>query len=508
MKNYLLGIDAGSSSVKSVLFDTKGNTLASASEQNRRVEVTEESRRLGFQEVDADVIWDSTRNCIHEVIRKSGINASEIAAVGICSFGNGVLIVDKNGRPNAKGALSQDYRAAKILEKYRQDGSLDKINKIISGTLFAGEPGPILRWYKENRPDIYNHIGSVLLCKDYLIYKLTGALSADINCFGGSALLDLSTFQYSRELMNLFGIPEMYDKLPKLRKSASIAGMVSEEAAGSTGLSAGTPVAAGMMDILACLVGAGAADEGIVTIVAGTWCINETQSAKIIPGASANQPSLGNGLYLNCSYTGASAINFDWFSKALGGTAQMEASKRSISNYEVLDEMIGQMSPDQTEILFHPFVAQPSVHPNAKANFFNIDQNSTYHEMVYAVAEGIVFLHKWHIDFLRNAGCKITSARLTGGIARSRVWAQLFADILQIPVEVVDCEEVGALGVAITAGIGAQVYRDYQDGFRQAVRIRSRFNPSARHQSDFETRYHEWERLMYCLKPYWDTISV
>ncbi|TQI68329.1 FGGY-family carbohydrate kinase [Clostridium sp. KNHs216] len=504
MKKYLLGIDAGSSSVKSVLFDTKGNALASASEQNRRVEVTEESRRLGFEEVDADGIWDSTKNCIHEVIRKSGIDASEIAAVGICSFGNGVLIVDENGRPNAKGALSQDYRAAKILETYRQEGSLDKINHIIAGTLFAGEPGPILRWYKENRPDIYSHIGSILLCKDYLIYKLTGELSADINCFGGSALLDLSTFQYSRELMNLYGIPEMYDKLPKLRESASIAGTVTEKAAGYTGLSVGTPVAAGMMDILACLVGAGAADEGVVTIVAGTWCINETQSTKIIPGASANQPSLGKGLYLNCSYTGASAINFDWFGKALGGTAQMEAVKRSVSHYDILDEMIGQMSPDQTEVLFHPFVAQPSVHPNAKANFFNIDQNTSYREVVYAVAEGIVFLHKWHIDFLRNTGCKITSARLTGGIAKSPVWAQLFADILQIPVEVVDCDEVGALGAAITAGVGAKTYQDYQDGFRQAVRIRARFNSSSRYLPDFEVRYREWEHLMRCLKPYWD----
>lgn len=504
MKKYLLGIDAGSSSVKSVLFDLDGHIIASDSKHNKREEVTEETRRLGVEEIDANNIWHSAETCVGRVIRESGIDAKQIAAVGICSFGNGIVTIDREGNPAAKAALSQDYRANKIIEAYRREGKLDRINQIISGTLFAGEPGPILRWYKENRPEIYHRIDGVLTCKDFLVFKLIGELSADINCFGGSSLLDLKTFGYSRELMNLYGVPEMYEKLPKLHESSEIAGTVSEEAAKQTGLAAGTPVAAGMMDILACLVGAGASAEGIVTIVAGTWCINETQSAKIIPGASANQPSLGKGLYLNCSYTGASAINYDWFTKALGGIALFEAQKRNISQYDYLDEVIAELSPEKTEVLFHPFVAQPSVHPNAKANFFNIDQNTSYGEMVYAVAEGVVFLHKWHIDFLRSRGCPVVLARLTGGIAHSSVWAQLFADILQIPVEVVESDEVGALGSAITAGITANVYRDYQDGFQHAVRIKARFEPSKKHAASFVERYREWEHLMNALTVYWE----
>lgn len=504
LKKYLLGIDAGSSSVKSVLFDLDGHIIASDSKHNKREEATEETKRLGIEEIDANNIWESTEACVGHVIQESGIDAKQIAAVGICSFGNGIVTIDREGNPAAKAVLSQDYRANRIVETYQQQGELDRINQIISGTLFAGEPGPILRWYKDNQPEIYHRISRILMCKDFLIFKLTGEVSADINCFGGSSLLDLKTFDYSHELMDLYGVPEMYGKLPKLHESSEIAGTVSEEAAKETGLAAGTPVAAGMMDILACLVGAGASAEGIVTIVAGTWCINETQSTKIIPGASSNQPSLGKGLYLNCSYTGASAINYDWFIKALGGTALVEAQKRNLSQYEYLDEVIGEMSPDKTEVLFHPFVAQPSVHPNAKANFFNIDQNTTYNEMVFAVAEGVVFLHKWHIDFLRDKGCTITSARLTGGIARSSVWAQLFADILQIPVEVVESDEVGALGSAITAGIAAKVYKDYQDGFQHAVRIKARFKPSTKHAEDFSKRYSEWIQLMNALMSYWD----
>jgi L-xylulokinase len=504
LKNYLLGIDAGSSSVKSVLFNREGNMVASSSQLNKYPKATEETKSLGIEEIDANSIWESTKTCIKNVIRESGIDSAEIAAVGICSFGNGIVTVDKSGNPAANAVFSLDHRASKIMEDYQKEGSLERINEIIAGTLFAGEPGPILRWYKENRPDIYNNIGCVFMCKDFLIFKLTGMKSGDINCFGGSSMMDLKKFSYSKELMDLYGIPEMYSKLPTLHKSCEIAGTVSKEAAAATGLVCGTPVSAGMMDILACLVGAGAASEGIATIVAGTWCINETQSTKIIPGASANQPALEKGLYLNCSYTGASAINYDWFIQALGGTALIEAQNRNISKYRVLDEIIGGMSPDKTDVIFHPFVAQPSVHTKAKAGFFNIDHNTSYKEMVYAVAEGVVFLHKWHINFLTNAGCTIKLARLTGGIAQSSEWAQLFADVLQIPVEVVESSQVGALGSAITAGIAANVYKDYQDGFKHAVRIKARYEPSDKYTDYFEKNYSEWKQLINVMIPYWN----
>jgi L-xylulokinase len=124
--------------------------------------------------------------------------------------------------------------------------------------------------------------------------------------------------------------------------------------------------------------------------------------------------------------------------------------------------------------------------------------------MVYAVAEGVAFLHKWHIDFLRNAGCNINLARLTGGIARSSEWDQLFADVLQIPVEVVESSEVGALGSAITAGIAAKVYNDYYDGFQHAVRVKKRYYPSLKYAKNFDQRYLEWHQLMKIMMFYWN----
>ena len=443
MESYLIGIDGGSTSIKTVLFDQRGKEIASASNPTMRLE----SHTPGFETFDVDRLWASTS--------------------AMCSFGNGLIILDRDGKSIAPGVFSQDYRANTIVEGYKREGSFDRINDIIKGTLYAGEPGPILRWFKDQKPEVYEKIGGILLFKDYLMYRLTG-------------VFELAT------------------------ESSQIVGRVTEKAADETGLKPGTSVVAGMMDVLACLVGAGATADGIVTAVAGTWCINETHSTRIIPGASANMPYLTKGEYLNCAFTGASGSNYEWFCKAMGGEAKYIAEKQGGSYYEVLNELIASVPIETSKVMYLPFVAQPSVHPNAKAEFFNIDQNTTYAELAYALAEGVAFMHRYHIRFLRDSGCKADVVRLTGGIAKSQVWARIFADIIELPIETVDCNEVGALGCAITAGVGTGLYKSYEEAFEQAVKINPPVTSHSENFELYEKRYQNWSRLIEIMNIYWN----
>ncbi|WP_326512436.1 FGGY-family carbohydrate kinase [Clostridium intestinale] len=504
MSKYLMGIDAGCTSTKAVIFDEFGNEITSSSTLSTRVK----PRGKGFEEFDVDALWRSTSKCIKEAVEKAKIDPKDITGIGVCSFGNGIVVLDKEGNAAAPGAFSHDYRANDIIDMYKKKGSYDKINEIIKGTLFAGEPGPLLCWFKKYEPEVYNKIGAVLMFKDLIMYRLTDVFATDANVFGGSSMMDLGKLEYSKELLDLYEIPEMYDKLPKLAiESSEIVGRVTKEASQLTGLAEGTPVVGGMMDILACLVGAGATAPGVITAIAGTWCINETHSENIIPGASANMPFLTRGKYLNCSFTGASGVNYEWFNRALGGTATLEANNRGVSPYKVLDELIDLVPVGKTQVIYHPFVAQPSVHENARANFFNIDQNTSYAEIAYSIVEGVAFMHRQHINFLKNSGCEAKVIRLTGGVARSKVWARVFADVLELPIEVVDCEEVGALGVAITAGVGAGLYDSYEDAFKKAVRIRKPFMPNIDTFDIYGKRFREWERLIEIMKIYWNEKS-
>lgn len=408
MEKYLMGIDAGNTSSKVVIFDLYGKMIATAATPSMHFK----RRGEGFEEFDVTELWNLISVCIKEAVEKAAVAPEQIAGVGVTSFGNGVVFLDKEGYAIAPGCFSQDYRANSIIEMYQREGTYEKINDIVKGTLFAGEPGPILRWYKENYREIYDQIGGILQFKDYIMYRLTNVFATDLNCFGGAFMVDMNTMDYSRELMDLYGIPELYDALPKLAtEPTEIVGTVTKEASEITGLAEGTPVAAGMMDILACLVGAGATGEEVYTAVAGSWCINETHSDRIIPNASSNMPYLKKGEYLNCSYTGASGSNYEWFTRILGGTA------------------------------------------------------------------------------------------------KSHVWNQIFANVLQVPIVGVDCEETGAQGVAIAAGIGAGVYKDYEDAFEKAVKVKEPVLPDDSTFPIYEKRYKEWCQLNEIMKTYWDEKS-
>ncbi len=503
MKQYLIGIDAGNTSSKVVIFDRNGTVVSTAATPSTKFK----KRGEGFEEFDVDELWNLIATCIQEAINLANIEAKDIKGIGVTSFGNGLVFVGKSGETIAPGCFSQDYRANDIIDLYKKEGTYDRINEIVKGTLFAGEPGPILRWYKEHERETYDKIGGILMFKDYIMYKLTGVFATDLNVFGGSFMVDMDTMEYSRELLELYGIEELYDALPKLaNEPTDIVGTVTNVAASVTGLMEGTPVAAGMMDILACLVGSGATGEGVYTGIAGSWCINETHSDKIIPNASSNMPYIYKGEYLNCSYTGASGTNYEWFTKALGGQAKLIANERNISFYQVLDELISSINPADSKVIFSPFVAQPSIHVNAKANFFNIDQNTSYAEICYAVAEGVAFIHKYHIDFLKAAGLPLKSIRFTGGTSKSPVWNQVFANVLQTPISGVDCDETGALGVAIVAGIGAGVYKDYEDAFACAVKIKDPVMPDESTYKVLEEKYKTWTRINEIMTAYWNEL--
>jgi len=496
---YLMGLDGGNTSVKAVIFNEKGETIASARSKAFRFE----SRGKGFAEFGVDELGDLAYSCIREAIYKANIDTKDIIGIGVTSFGNGLVVLDKDGNSIAPGAFSQDYRATDIVEKYKADGILDRINEITKGSVFAGEPGPILRWFKEYEPHVYEKIGSILMFKDYIVYRLTGVISTDANNFGGSNMLHTETLEYSKELLELYGIPEMYDKLPKLAiKPTEIVGIVTEEASMKTGLSAGTPVVAGMMDVFACLIGAGATGEGVLTAVGGSWSINLAHSNRLIPNASANMPYLRKGEYLHASWSGASGSNYEWFTKVLAGEAKLQAGEKG-DFFKVLDELVASVDIKKVNVFFHPFAAQPSVHTEAKANIFNADLNTTFAEIAYAVAEGIAFIHKYHMDFLRSY-VNAKKVRFTGGTARSRVIGQIFANVLELPVEVVDCEEVGALGCAITAGVATGVYKDFDDAFEKAVKVLPVINPNPETFKTYHRRYKEWTLLVEVMTAYWD----
>jgi len=347
-----------------------------------------------------------------------------------------------------------------------------------------------------------------LSCKDYIRYCLTGEIATDYSDISGTSLLNNNRRRYSRELLDRFDIPEVFDALPAIAEGFSIIGMVTAEAAAATGLAAGTPVAGGLLDVTACALGAGVIHPGQLCVIAGTWSINEIVTAEPMSDPDLYSNSIYTpDLWLVLEASATSASNLEWFITNFCAEEQAEAKQRGISVYDVCNEKVADVSPGSTPILFHPFLFGTNVQATARANFFGVTGWHTRAHFLRAIYEGVVFSHLNHVEKLRSAGAQMDSARLTGGGARSQLWSQMFADVLQLPIEIPEGGEIGARGAAMCAGIGVGAYSDFAHAVGQAVHVERRHEPNPSAIPAYRTRYAEYQNLLEVLRDSWNRLS-
>jgi L-xylulokinase len=504
MGQYFLGIDNGSTVSKAALFDLHGQEIAIAS-----CNADTEYPHPGWTERDMEMLWQSTASAIREVLANSGARPEDIVGIGNTGHGNGVYLLDKQGRPLRNGIQSMDSRAADVITEWNQRNLLSQVFPYTIQSLWPAQPNALLAWIKKNEPQNYERIGAILMCKDYIKYRLTGEITSDFTDMSASSLMDVRNKSYSRELMTLYDLSEIYEALPPLKHCFEVVGQVTRLASEETGLAAGTPVVGGIIDIDASAVGCGAVNAGQACIIAGTWSINEviTQDPLVDPNLFMTTLFAAPGLFLSTEASPTSATNLEWFVAQCCGDERVEAKRRGISVYEVCNEEVASLAPGSVNIIFHPFLYGSNVHPTARAGFYGVAGWHTRAHLLRALYEGVVFCHLSHIEKLRAAGAQFQSVRLTGGGSRSQVWTQIFADSIQVPMEISDGSELGARGAALSAGIGAGVYRDYAEAVEQAVSVLRVQEPIPANTPLYLARYTEYERMVKVMKTPWLDLS-
>ncbi len=504
MGQYLLGIDNGSTVSKAALFDLHGKEIATAS-----CKAETEYPHPGWTERDMEMLWQSTSSAIREVLAKSGAKPEEIAGIGNTGHGNGVYLLDKRGQPLRNGIQSMDSRAADIVNEWNHRDLHAQVFPFTIQSFWPAQPNALLVWIKKNERHHYERIGAILMVKDYIKFRLTGEITGDYTDMSATSLMDVRKGCYSRELMALYDLSEVYDALPPLKHSDEIVGQVTAAAAQETGLAAGTPVVGGLFDVDASAIGAGAINVNQACLVMGSWSINEviTQNPIVDPGLFMTTLFAIPGLFLTIEGSATSATNLEWFVNQCCGDERAEAKQRGISVYEVCNEEVASLPPGSTNIIFHPFLYGSNVQPTARAGFYGVAGWHTRAHLLRALYEGVVFGHLSHIEKLRAAGAQIDSARLTGGGSRSPVWSQMFADTIQVPMEVSDGNELGARGVALSAGVGAGVYRDYEEAVQEAVSVVRVHEPNPANTPLYLARYAEYGRLINVMQEPWEALN-
>ncbi|MAS37704.1 MAG: carbohydrate kinase [Anaerolineaceae bacterium] len=504
MARYLLGLDNGNTVCKAALFDLNGREIHATS---RRIDTLH--TRPGWTERDMDTVWQETATVIRDLIAGSGIRPDEIAGVGCTGHGNGLYLLDKTGQPLRNGIQSLDTRAASLLDEWIADDMPARAYPHIWQNFYAGQAPLLLAWLKRHEPDTYARIGTVLLCKDYINYCLTGERATDYSDMGTTALLRVPEKTWSPELLDLYGIAEIADALPRLAHSAEVTGTVTAQAAEATGLAVGTPVVAGMIDIDAGAIGVGVNRAGQACVIVGSWSINEV---------IADEPVVSRDLFLTAPFADpdrwliveastAGAANLDWFVSQFCAEEQREADSRGLSVFDVCGERVNSIPITDSVPVFHPFLYGSNVQATARAGFYGLVGWHTRAHVLRALYEGVVFSHLTHIERLRQAGAQFNVVRLTGGGARSAVWSQMFADVLNVPVEVTDCFESGTRGAALAAGIGAGIYASYAEAGEQSVIIEHVYQPNAARHAIYQGRYDHYREIETAMRTPWRKLN-
>ena len=505
MGEYLLGIDNGLTLSKAALFDLAGAKSRSPAGRSRC-----RYPKPGYTDRNMDTVWQTTAEAIREVIETSGIQPSEILAIGNSGHGNGLYMLDRDDKVFRPSIASMDGRAGDLVDEWLRPGGVhDQAFPYTLQGCWAAQPSVLLAWLKRHEPESYHRIGKVMLCTDYLKFCLTGEHTTDYSIISGSSLLESAKLGYSRELLEIYGIPEMFPALPRPVWGHEIAGRVTPKAARLTGLAAGTPVAGGLFDIDAAALGSGVINDGVLSLVAGTWSINQVITAEPIIDKRVFLCSLFAvpGMWLTLEASATSATNLEWFVTNFCAEEKAEAKARGISVYEVCNEKVASLPPGSVDIIFHPYLFGSDVQATARAGFYGLGAWHTKTHVLRALYEGVVYGHMHHIAKLRAAGARMELARITGGGSHSHVWTQMFADALQLPIEVSDGAEVAAHGVAMAAGISAGVYRDHADAVAQTVRLERRHEPNPDTAAAYQARYAEYENLLEAMKEPWNRLA-
>jgi L-xylulokinase len=501
MSGYVLGVDSGLTVTKAIVFDEDGTPRGTGS-----VPSEQSTPRPGWVEKDPDEQWAGAARAIGEALRDAEVPVAEIAAIGVTGHGDGLYVLDADRRPVRPAITSLDGRGNEVAARLEREGVAEEALELVGEAPFGVQPAVLAAWLKEHERHVYDRIAHVLFCKDWLKLRLTGEITTDPT-EASAGLTDLRTQRYAPEVLGLYGIPELEGALPPVVASYEVAGEVTAEAGAETGLRAGTPVVSGLHDCDASAVGSGGVRPGLLTMIAGTFSINE-----VISDDPVTDPRVlcrnwvEPGQWMNMGNSPASATNLEWFVRQLCPLEAERAQQEGTSPFGFVEGEVEGVLGDDTNAVFLPFLYGSADSPEASATLVGLKGWHTRGHVLRALFEGVAFNHRTHVDALRDHFA-ISEARLTGGGARSPIWSQTFANVLGLPVGIPAGEEAGALGAAICAGVAGDAFPSVAEGADRTVRLKRTFEPDPRRRDRLAETYETYLQLTKEMAPVWGRLA-
>lgn len=467
MEELLLGIDIGTSACKIGIFNKKGKVVAQSS-QSYPIYYP----NPGWVEQNPDEWWQSICSGIKECLEKAGTDPGRIAGIGIDGQGWSAIPVDKSGNCLANTPIWMDTRAKDIAERVTGEIGDERIFETAGNGFLPAYTTPKMLWFKEERPDIYKKTYKFLQSNGYIGYKLTGNMSID-RCQGyGIHFYNTKTFVYDESLAEDMGLS--LDKVPDIYPCHGIIGTVTKEAAHLTGLKEGTPVIAGGLDAACGTLGAGIYKAKQTQIQGGqaggmSICVDEP----ITHPSLIFSPHVVPDLWLLQGGTVGGGGVLRWFRQELGEGR----------TFDELTALAEEIPPGSEGVIFLPYMSgerSPIWNPDAKAVFFGLGFDKTKGHMVRAALEGVAFSIAHNFMVAKQAGINLKDLdiRAMGGAANSRLWMQIYADVIGLRIAVASSDTATTWGAAILAGVGVGIFNNFEEAIKDSVTITRMHEPN------------------------------
>jgi len=449
----ILGIDAGTSVVKTLVLTTTGQTLGHA---RAKVRVRWSGPRKVEQ--DMDEVWRAVVETVRAAVLEAG--AVEVAAIGVTGQGDGAWLVDIDGRPIGPAVIWLDGRATDRVAAWERDGRAALVREITGSALFPGVLPVLLEDLEAHDPELLDRAAAHLNCKDWIRYRLCGAFATDAS-EASRTYLDVRTGQYSDELINRLGHQRFRRLLPPLLPAWAVAGRVTGVAALELGLRAGIPVATGLVDTAAAGVGLGTAKPGDAYAILGTTAFAGVLREQVTMDPSVPGITLAvgdGGQVIECLAPMNGTPNLDWARGILGCQD---------ADWTRIESMVQQAGPGAGGVLYLPYASvsgerAPFLDTAASASWHGLTVQTTPAQLLRAVYEGVALSLRECMDVLGIGA----SVRICGAAAASSVVCQIVADVTGRRVVRSTAEEPGARGACTVAMIAAGCAPDLEGALR------------------------------------------
>ena len=484
MNNYI-GIDLGTSSVKMLLVAKNGEILKS---------VTREYPicypKSGWSEQNPYDWYDATIDGLKELI--ADIDKASVKGISFGGQMHGLVILDENDNVIRPAILWNDGRTQKETDYLNEVIGKDKLSAYTANIAFAGFTAPKILWVKENEPDNFAKICKIMLPKDYLAYRLSGAFATDFSDASGMLLLDVKNRCWSDEMCVLCGVDK--SKLPKLYESYEKIGTLLPSVAKELGLSADVSVSIGAGDNAAAAVGTGTVGNGSCNISLGTsgTVFVSQDSFSVDPANALHSFCHSNGKYhlMGCILSAASCNK--WFVEDILGTCDFANEEKD------LDKLLG-----ENGTYFLPYLmGERSPHNDvcARGAFIGMRPDTTREHMVLAVLEGVAFALRDCVEIAKASGVKIDATKICGGGGKSKIWRKIVANVLGIPVLRPQIEEGPSYGGAILAMVGCGEYSSVLEATNALIKTKDVTEPTPELVEKYNKKYEAFTKLYPALK--------